>query len=108
MAKKAGDWLMVVGMIIMVVGLGQKIELVEKKEIIVEKNQVLGDSSELININKASKRELMSLPRVGEKIAQRIIEYRQLHNGFKSKVEIKEVSGIGDKTYEELKNKISF
>lgn len=64
-------------------------------------------SSGLININTASAEELEeNLPKVGNVIAARIIDYREFHGGFKSIDEITEVSGIGDKIFEEIKDKI--
>ena len=59
-----------------------------------------------ININTASKEELMTLKGVGEAIANRIIAYRQ-NNHFKSIEDIKNVSGIGDTMYEKIKNYIT-
>ncbi len=65
------------------------------------------NSSGLININTASAEELEeNLPRVGNVIAARIIDYREFHGGFKSIDEIMEVSGIGDKIFEGIKDKI--
>lgn len=59
-----------------------------------------------ININTADKEELTTLKGIGEKKAEKIIEYRNQNNGFKSIEEIMEVSGIGEKTFETIKNKI--
>lgn len=59
-----------------------------------------------ININTASKENLMSLPGIGEVYAQRIIDYRSVKN-FSSIEEIKEVQGIGDKIFEKIKESIS-
>lgn len=64
-----------------------------------------GDSSGtggLININTASPSELETLPRIGPEMAQRIIDFRDAHGGFTSIEELKQVSGIGDATYEQL------
>lgn len=61
----------------------------------------------LININTASLSELDSLPGIGPAYAQRIIDYRENHGGFKSVEEIKNVSGIGTKTFEKIKDKIT-
>src|SRR4030043_2066649 len=46
------------------------------------------------NINKASAKELMQLPHIGEKRAQNIIEYRKTHGEFKSVGELRRVPGI--------------
>ncbi len=61
----------------------------------------------VVNINTADIDEIAELPNIGESIAERIIAYRNENGGFKSVDEIKNVSGIGDKTYEEIKNSIS-
>lgn len=69
-------------------------------------NQVQNNNI-LININTASKEGLMTLPSIGESIAQNIIEYRQENGDFKSIEEIKNVKRIGDKTYEKIKDYIT-
>jgi comEA protein len=55
-----------------------------------------------ININSASKEQLKKLPRIGPKIAERIIRYREMNGEFKTVEDIKEVKGIGNKTFEKL------
>lgn len=62
--------------------------------------------AEVININTASKQELMRLPGVGEVLAQRIIEYREAHGGFKALEELMNVKGIGPKLLEKIKDRI--
>lgn len=59
-----------------------------------------------ISINKASLEELVSLPGIGEVLAQRIVDYRNQHP-FKTLAEIKEVSGIGEAKYNSVKDLIS-
>lgn len=61
----------------------------------------------LININKASKAELMELYGIGDVKAQAIIDYREENGSFVSIEDIKEVPGIGDKTFEKIKDKIT-
>ena len=60
-------------------------------------------STKLININTATKDELMSLSGIGEVKAESIITYRQEQGGFKNIEELMQVSGIGEKTFEKLK-----
>jgi len=56
-------------------------------------------SGGLVNINTASKSLLEDLPGIGPVYAERILEYRQKNGGFKSKEELMEIKGIGEKTY---------
>ena len=64
------------------------------------------DNDVLININTASADVLMSLPGIGEVYAKRIVEYRNTKK-FSSIEEIKNIQGIGDKTFEKLKELIT-
>lgn len=61
----------------------------------------------VININTATEDALTSIPGVGESTAQKIITYRKENGKFKTKEDIKNVSGIGDKKYEAIKDYIS-
>ena len=65
------------------------------------------DESDKININTADATELDTLPGIGPARAADIIDYRQSHGGFKSIEEIKNISGIGDKTFENMKDSIT-
>ena len=60
-----------------------------------------------ININTATLDELDSLPCIGPSKAQAIIDYREKVSIFTSPEDIKNVSGIGDKTYEQIKDMIT-
>jgi comEA protein len=60
----------------------------------------------LININTAGADELVKLPRVGPKIAQRIIDYREKHGKFKKLEDLMKVSGIGEKTFKGFEDMI--
>ena len=64
-------------------------------------------SSDLININTADEKELQKIKGIGSALAGRIIDYRQSNGAFKSIDEIKKVRGIGDKTFEKMKNQIT-
>lgn len=65
------------------------------------------NASDKININYASKQQLMELPGIGESKAQAIIDYRTQNGLFKSIEEIVNVSGIGEKTFEKIKDLIT-
>ncbi|HUP60846.1 MAG TPA: helix-hairpin-helix domain-containing protein [Thermoanaerobaculia bacterium] len=56
----------------------------------------------VVNINTADAAQLALLPRVGEKAAQRILEYRTQHGSFKKTSELMQVKGFGAKTYERV------
>ena len=61
----------------------------------------------IVNINTATKQQLTTLPQIGDSTADKIIAYRTKNGAFKSIEDIKNVDGIGDKTFEELKDLIS-
>ncbi|MDY2730096.1 helix-hairpin-helix domain-containing protein [Clostridium sp. HCP1S3_B4] len=61
----------------------------------------------LVNLNTATDIELQSLPGVGPSKAKSIIEYREKNGGFKSIDEIKNIKGIGESSFEKLKDKIT-
>lgn len=70
-------------------------------------NEVIIESNGLININLADINELKKITGIGDVKAQSIIEYREKNGGFKSVDEIKNVDGIGEKTFEKIKEKIT-
>lgn len=66
-----------------------------------------GFATGLVNINTANQSQLDSLPGIGPSLAERIIEYREANGPFQDIEDIKNVSGIGAKKYENLKEKIT-
>jgi competence protein ComEA len=66
----------------------------------------LSQSEQKVNINTADNAQLESLPGIGVATAQRIIDYRKKNGNFGSIEELKNVSGIGEKKYEELVDKV--
>ena len=73
---------------------------------ISETNQTDVQQNELINIITATAEELKQLNGIGDVIAARIVEYAQTV-GFNSIEDIKNVKGIGDKKFENIKDKIT-
>ncbi|OIN90064.1 hypothetical protein CO019_01940 [Candidatus Berkelbacteria bacterium CG_4_9_14_0_2_um_filter_42_30] len=71
------------------------------------KNESSNQQSGKININTATAAQLDSLPGIGPVYAGRIVEYRDSHGGFKSINEIENVKGIGPKTFEKFRDKIT-
>lgn len=63
-------------------------------------------SDSRININTAGSEELQQLDGIGPVTAEKIIEYRKNNGKFKTIDDIKNVSGIGEKTFEKLKEHI--
>jgi competence protein ComEA len=95
---------------------GQKIYIPTKQEL---KESLSGTPSsqlayaagssqpKLININTADSAALQQLTGVGPVTAEKIINYRNENGKFKTIEDIKNVSGIGDKTFEKFKGKIT-
>lgn len=69
-------------------------------------NQPVWAGQEKININTATKKELVELKHVGDKIADRIIEYRKAQP-FEMVEDIMKVKGIGPKVYEANKDRMT-
>ena len=63
--------------------------------------------SNLININTADADTLMKLPRIGPKMAQRILDFRKENGKFKKIEELMKVKGIGEKTFKGFEHMVT-
>lgn len=72
----------------------------------LDSNQANSSNTNKININTAGIQELDAIPGVGEATANKILSYREENGNFRSIEEIKNVNGIGDKKYENMKESI--
>ena len=70
----------------------------------IKENSKIEGENEKVNINTANQSELETLPGIGPSLASRIIEYREQNGKFNSIEELKNVKGIGDAKFEDLKN----
>ena len=78
--------------------------VIEKEELFFKKKKE--EIKEAININTASKAELMRINGIGEKTALAIIEYRK-NKPFEKIEDIMKIRGIGNKKFEKFKDKIT-
>ncbi len=69
--------------------------------------EATGEEKNLININTATTEQLMTLPGIGEVKAKAIIEYRNKNGWFKDINELKNVSGISENLFEQIKELIT-
>jgi len=56
-----------------------------------------------VNLNTATAEQLATIPGVGPKMAERIIDYRQKNGGFKKVEDLMNVSGVGEKSFLKMK-----
>jgi competence protein ComEA len=66
-----------------------------------------GSSGGLVNLNTATLEQLQTLPGVGPVLGQHIVDYRTQHGGFKSVAELRNVNGIGDVRFNDLKSRVT-
>lgn len=81
-------------------------EEVSEESVEVTNKEVSSQESSKININTATIEELDTLPGVGEATANKIVNHRSENGEFKTVEEIKNVNGIGDKKFENIKELI--
>lgn len=89
---------------------GQKLLVLSKEEAATaSKSQWQSSENETsgkVNINTATKEELMTLSGIGESRAKSIINYRESHGGFSAIEDIMNVSGIKEAAFEKIKDSI--
>ncbi|MGX7675729.1 helix-hairpin-helix domain-containing protein [Plantactinospora sp. DSM 117369] len=66
-----------------------------------------GPAGGKVNLNTATVAQLDALPGVGPVLAQRIVAHREEHGGFRSVADLRQVTGIGDARYEDLKDLVT-
>lgn len=64
--------------------------------------QAAGAGDKLVNINTADAGQLVNLPQVGPKMAQRILDFRKNNGNFKRVQDLMKVKGIGEKIFAKL------
>ena len=66
-----------------------------------------GSAAGKISLNNADSATLQQISGVGPVTAEKIIDYRNQNGGFKNIEQLKEINGIGDKTFEKMKDQVS-
>lgn len=84
--------------------IGEEIKIDES---INNENQNNNKYNDKVDINHATVEELEKLTGIGQATANKIINYREEYGDFKSIEELKNVNGIGDKKYEQIKDEIT-
>ena len=94
----------VVLFLVTVMFLGVNINFFSKRFSSASTRDILTQDIGKVDLNSADKNSLMSIPGIGEKLAQRIIDYRSEHCGFVSVEQIKDIKGVTEKKFQKLKN----
>ena len=77
----------------------------DSNQSVITESVEIPSNSGIININTASKDQLMTVSGIGEVTAEKIIEYRSKHR-FKKKEDIMNIKGIGNAKFEKMKDEI--
>ena len=80
----------------------QQIAKVAESAVSAETTQTQRENGPL-DLNTATKMQLMELPGIGEVLAQRILDYREMHGAFVAIEDLMNVEGIGEKKVEQIK-----
>ncbi len=81
----------------------------QEKIVVPAKNNPSGTpaSGGLMNINTATRDQLLTLPGIGEAKAAAIISYREAHGGFQSVEELQKIEGIKSGVFNKIKDSVS-
>ena len=71
------------------------------------KPPVPASAAESINLNSATAAQIASLPGIGQKTAELVVQYRQKNGPFKNIEEIMNVRGIGEKSFLRIKDRLT-
>lgn len=94
--------------------LAKKLKDEEHVHVDVKRNNVQGPGTPVssgmssdgkVNLNRATKEELKTVPGIGDVTAQKILDYRDKNNGFTNVDELKKIDRIGEKTFDKIKDK---
>ena len=69
---------------------------IDGQEITVPEGPSAGEESDLLDLNTATEAQLRTLPGIGEVLARRIVDYREMNGPFASVEELTAVEGIGN------------
>ncbi len=86
---------------------GQKIEVPSEEAAEALTQAAAALASGIVNLNQATKEELMTLPGIGESKAKDIISYREEHGGFQKPEDLMNISGIKEAVYNKIKDQIT-
>ena len=89
-----------------VVLLGLGVSFLSKRYVQVKKAVYASQQIARIDINRANKDTLMLIPGVGEKLAGRIIEYRQDYGAFSDIGQLKNIKGINKRNYIKIEDSV--
>lgn len=94
------------GMKIVIPNINEKTSIENKNDVMSSKNNTTSSQNNKININTATQSELEKLPGIGPSLAVKIIDFRNKNGKFKKIEQIKNVSGIGENKYNNIKSYI--
>lgn len=103
--------------LVAIIAIGSSVSYLKKGDVLIEKKETVQESismetgpeteekaSSKVNLNTASEEELQIAPGIGPAKAQAIIKYRNEYGNFSSVDELIEISGIGEKTLQKIKD----